>query len=88
AAHGITLTASPSLFFFSNTFNAEDRLQFAQRIQGLGQNRGATIIDVVHLDIDQYILDNLTKKVDLLHLTMGKLRETVQKETNEPVKRE
>lgn len=85
AGMGLTLTASPSVFFYSNSFNAEDRIQSAERIQGLGMdlNRGATIIDVVHLPIDQYILDNLQKKVDLLNLTMGKLREAVLREENE-----
>jgi hypothetical protein len=81
AGMGLTLNASPSVFFYSNTFNAEDRIQAAERIQGMGidLNRGATVIDVVHLDIDQYILDNLAKKVDLLKLTMGRLREVVSK---------
>jgi hypothetical protein len=89
AGMGLTLTASPSVFFYSNSFNAEDRIQSAQRIQGMGMdlNRGATIIDVVHLDIDQYILDNLKKKTDLLDLTMGKLRDAVLESTNEPVRR-
>ncbi|MEA1999823.1 MAG: hypothetical protein U9N61_10960 [Euryarchaeota archaeon] len=79
AGMGLTLTASPSVFFYSNSFNAEDRIQAAERIQGIGMdlNRGATVIDVVHLDIDQYVLDNLAKKLDLLNLTMGKLREAV-----------
>lgn len=79
AGMGLTLTASPSVLFYSNSFNAEDRIQAAERIQGLGMdlNRGATIIDIVHLPIDQYILDNLTKKVNLLNLTMGELRETI-----------
>jgi hypothetical protein len=81
AGMGLTLTASPSVFFYSNSFNAEDRIQAAERVQGLGMNlqRGATVIDVVHLDIDQYILDNLAKKVDLLNLTMGKIKEAVLK---------
>lgn len=90
AGMGLTLTASPSVFFYSNSFNAEDRIQSAERIQGIGMNvnRGATVIDVVHLPIDQYILDNLTKKVDLLNLTMGKLREAVLETNDEPARRE
>lgn len=90
AGMGLTLTASPSVFFYSNSFNAEDRIQAAERIQGLGQdkNHGATVIDVVHLDIDQYVLDNLSKKLDLLHLTMGKLRQAVLEETDAPARRE
>ncbi len=89
AGMGLTFTASPSVFFYSNSFNAEDRIQAAERIQGLGMNinRGATVIDVIHLDIDQYILDNLAKKFDLLQLTMGKLRDAVLEKSDEPTRR-
>ena len=77
---GLTLTASPSLFYYSNSFNADDRLQSQDRIHRLGMdtNRGATIIDVVHLDIDQYIIDNLERKQKLQNLTMGQLREAMK----------
>jgi hypothetical protein len=84
AGMGLTLTASPSIFFYSNSFNAEDRIQATDRIHRIGMdtNKGATIIDVVHLNIDQYILDNLKKKTDLLNMTMGKLREAVKEYSN------
>jgi len=79
AGMGLTLTASPSVFFYSNSFNAEDRIQAAARVVGIGmdKSRGATVIDVIHLDIDEYILKNLQDKIDLSNLTMGKLREAV-----------
>jgi len=74
---GIDLAASPSTFFYSNTFNGEDRMQALERIHGpaMDRNRGCTIIDVVHLKTDQIILENLQKKIDLQRLTMGKLKE-------------
>ncbi len=70
---GLTLTASPTIFYFSNTFDAEDRIQSEDRIHrtGMDVNRGATIIDVIHLPTDQKILDNLKKKRDLQSLTLG-----------------
>lgn len=79
AGMGITLTASPSVFYYSNSFNGEDRIQSAERVQGIGMdlNRGATIIDVIHLASDQLVLDNLSKKKKLLDLSMGKLREVL-----------
>lgn len=82
AGMGLTLTASPSCFFYSNSFNAEDRIQAMDRIHrpGMDVNRGATIIDCIHLDSDQYILDNLNEKFDLMHMTMGKMRDTFMKE--------
>ncbi len=76
---GITLTASQTILMYSNSFNGEDRVQVINRIHrpGMDVNRGATIIDIVHLDIDQFVLDNLQKKQDLLNLTMGELREAM-----------
>jgi len=75
AGMGLTLTASPSTFFYSNSFNGEDRIQAMDRIHRIGMdtNRGATIIDVIHLPIDEYILANLEKKDRLQKLTMGEL---------------
>jgi len=79
AGMGLTLTASPATFFFSNSFNAEDRIQAMDRIHRIGMDtqRGATIIDAVHLPIDEYVLDNLSKKRDLQALTMGALKEAI-----------
>jgi SNF2 family DNA or RNA helicase len=75
AGTGLTLTASPSIFFYSNSFNADDRIQAIARIHRIGMdiNRGATIIDCLHLDIDRKIIEALDKKLDLLALTMGQL---------------
>jgi len=77
AGMGITLTASPSLFCWSNTFNAEDRIQIMARIHrpGMDLNLGAKVIDVIHLPVDEYILDNLDNKIDLQNLSLGKLKE-------------
>jgi len=81
AGLGITLTASPSVFFYSNSFNAEDRSQAKDRIHRMGMdvNRGATCIDIVHLPIDQYILDNLELKANLEEVTMGRFRDELDK---------
>ena len=79
AGMGLTLTASPTCFFYSNSFNGEDRIQAVDRIHrpGMDVNKGATIIDVLHLSTDKYILDNLDKKIHLLKLSMGHLKETI-----------
>ena len=84
AGMGLTLTASPSIFFFSNTFNGEDRIQASARILGIGMDkvRGGTVIDVIHLDTDRLVLKNLQKKIDMNNLTMGKLRDAVMGERN------
>ncbi len=73
---GLTLHASPSIVYYSNDFNAESRVQSEDRIHriGMDQNRGATIIDLVHLQTDNLILDNLKKKRRLQALTLGDLQ--------------
>jgi len=72
AGMGLTLTASPSTFFFSNDFNGENREQAEDRGHRIGMDieRGGRIIDCVHLETDQLILDNLRKKKDLQYLAM------------------
>lgn len=80
AGMGLTLTASPSILYYSNTFNAEDRIQSEDRIHrpGMDLNRGATIIDLIHLPSDQKILDNLQKKRDLQAMTLGDFSEALK----------
>jgi len=77
AGMGLTLTSSPTIVYYSNTFNAESRQQSEDRIHrpGLDINRGATIIDIIHLATDQLILDNLQKKRKLQSLTLGEVKE-------------
>lgn len=72
AGMGLTLTASPSIFFYSNDFNAESRIQAEDRIHRPG-SIGANIIDCVHLPTDKKILDNLKKKRDLQSMSLGEL---------------
>jgi hypothetical protein len=75
---GITLTKCPATFYYSNDFKAENRIQSEDRIHrpGMDTNRGATIIDCIHLPTDQLILDNLKKKRDLQSMAMGQLVNT------------
>ncbi len=76
AGMGITLTASPSIVYWSNDFNAESRIQSEDRIHrpGMDINRGATIIDLIHLPSDMLVLNNLKAKRDLQSLTMGQMK--------------
>lgn len=80
---GITLVASPVIVYYSNTFRAEDRIQSEDRIHriGMDENRGATIIDLIHLPTDELIMDNLKKKRDLQDITMGELKRVMSDET-------
>ena len=80
AGQGLTLTASPSIIYFSNDFNGESRIQSEDRIHrpGMDLNLGATIYDLVHLPTDQYILDNLKKKRELQSISLGELQRCIQ----------
>jgi len=76
---GLTLTASPMIAYYSNDFKFENRVQSMDRIHrpGMDYNRGATIVDIVHLPTDQLILDNLDQKRRLQALTMGVLKDSL-----------
>lgn len=75
AGVGLTLTASPSEFYFSNDFSADSRIQSEARIHrpGMDINRGATIIDCFNLPSDEYVLKNLQAKKDLQSMSLGQL---------------
>lgn len=77
---GLTLTASSCIVYYSNTFNGEERQQSEDRIHRLGmdENRGAKIIDLIHLPTDQYVLDNLLKKRRLQEMSTGQLQLAVE----------
>jgi len=74
---GMTLTASPTIVFYSNDFKAENRIQAEDRIHrpGMDKQKGATIIDIVHLPTDDYVIENLKKKRELQALSMERLKE-------------
>lgn len=77
AKTSLTLTASNMLVYYSNTFNADDRIQSEDRIHRIGMdtNKGATIVDLIHLPSDMYVRENLRKKRVLQSITLGELQE-------------
>jgi hypothetical protein len=85
AGMGLTLTASPTICYYSNDFNAESRIQSEDRIHrpGMDLNRGATIIDLVHLPSDELVLQNLRKKKILQAMTMGELESQLSDNSTE-----
>ena len=73
ARFGLTLTLAHTLVFYDNNFSAEHRLQMEDRIHRMTMDLvlGATIIDLVHLPIDQLVLDTLQSNKILEHLSLG-----------------
>lgn len=76
AGMGLTLTRSPSIFFYSNDFNPQSRIQAEDRIHRVGMdlNRGCRIIDCIHLPSDMKVITSLMTSVNLQSLTMEELR--------------
>lgn len=73
AGMGITLTASPSIAYWSNDFDAESRLQSMARIDRFG-SRGINIFDLCHLPIDKLIIKKLDQKIKIQNMSLGELR--------------
>jgi hypothetical protein len=76
---GVTLTESYEIIYYSNTFNAEDRIQSMDRIHrpGMDINRGALITDYVHLPTDLKVINNLDAKKKLQDLSLGQFHEAL-----------
>lgn len=74
---GLTLTGSPAIIYYSNDFDAEARMQSEDRIhrKGMDNNRGATIIDLIHLPSDTYVLNNIKKKRNLQSQSLGSVKD-------------
>jgi SNF2 family DNA or RNA helicase len=79
AGMGLNLTASPSVIYYSNDFNAESRIQSEDRIHrpGMDRNRGATIYDLLLLPSDLLVLNNLKRKRRLQDLSLGEMRDEI-----------
>lgn len=79
AGMGLNLTASPTIVYYSNDFNAESRIQSEDRIHraGMDKNRGATIYDLVLLPSDLLVLNNLKRKRRLQDLSLGQMRDEI-----------
>jgi hypothetical protein len=80
AGMGLTLTSSPVVIYYSNDFNADDRVQSEARIHraGMDTNTCPTIIDLVVLDTDTYVLKNLMTKRTLQGITLGQIEEEMK----------
>ena len=81
-SEGLTLTASPSIVYYSNDFNGMYRMQSEGRIDRAGMNKawgGAVIIDIYHLPTDKYVHDNLNKKKQLQSLSLGDVKGCLEK---------
>lgn len=72
---GLTLTASPTAVYYSNSNSGEARMQSEDRIHRIGISVSPKIVDFLCLPIDRLVLKSLKQKKDLQSLTMGDILE-------------
>jgi len=77
--YGLTLTLAHTLVFYDNSFSAVERLQMEDRIHRMTMNEllGATIVDLVHLPVDQLVIDVLKSNKELELLSLGAIKECI-----------
>jgi SNF2 family DNA or RNA helicase len=76
----LTLTESRMVVYYSNDYNPESRSQSEDRIHRLGmdENKGATIVDLLHLPTDERILNVLRANRRLELMSMGDFQSCIE----------
>lgn len=75
---GLTLTAAETVFYFSNDFNLETRLQSEDRAHRIGTKRNVVYIDLAAENtIDEQIARNLQRKQRTAAVVLGDAAEEV-----------
>ena len=88
AAHGLNFDCAPTIVNYSRDFNFENAMQGDERnMRGRiketlakTNRKFVTVVDIVHLESDQFVLDNHEKKRKLQALTLGEVIAAVTKE--------
>ena len=75
--YGLTLTLAHTLIFYDNNFSAVQRLQMEDRIHRQSMGEFAIIVDFIHLEVDQLVVDTLKANKKLELLSLGVINETV-----------
>ena len=77
--YGLTLTASATVIYYSNSYNLEHRLQSEDRVHRIGQTRTVPYVDLVARNtVDEKILESLKKKVSISNEVLGEVRKWFQ----------
>jgi SNF2 family DNA or RNA helicase len=78
----LTLIEARMVVYWSNDFNPESRTQSEDRIHrvGMDMNKGATIVDLIHLPTDQRVLDVLRDNRRLELMSLGTFKEALDAE--------
>jgi len=75
---GLTLVEAKTTVYYDQNFSAEHRLQSMDRNYRIGQDEEVRVIDLLHLDVDELILETLKQNRKLELLSIGNLLEYIQ----------
>ena len=75
AGQGLTLTPSPAIIYYSNSFKSQYRVQSEDRIHrpGASKERGCKIIDLIHLPTDTQVLKAVKAKREIETITLNEI---------------
>jgi len=76
SVHGLNLSRTDCLCYYSNTFSVDSRIQSLERRDRPGMNvsKGTRIVDLLHLPTDQLIVDKLDSKIELQGITLEEIK--------------
>jgi SNF2 family DNA or RNA helicase len=70
--YGLTLTASHTVVYYSNSYDLEIRLQSEDRTHRIGQNNKVTYVDfIAEKTVDENIVKCLRSKIDIATEVLG-----------------
>lgn len=74
--YGLNFQRTEALVYYSNSFSPDHRVQSLERRDrpGADVSKGTRIIDLIHLDTDQMILDKITKSIELHDITLEEIK--------------
>lgn len=74
--HGLTLSKTHCLVYYSNNFNVDSRIQSEDRRDrpGMDVSRGTRIVDILHLPSDEYVLNKLRAGISIQNITLEEIR--------------
>ena len=78
AGYGITLTASSTEVYYSNSYSLEQRLQSEDRAHRIGQDNTVNIIDLlVPNTVDEHVREALINKIDVASQVTGLIKKWI-----------
>ena len=80
AGQGLTLTPSPVIVYYSNSFKSQFRVQSEDRIHRPGADKtlGCRIVDLIHLPTDKLVLDAVKRKRDIETFTLEEIGKALE----------